>query len=614
MSKLRSILLAALAILFLTGTMVSATRAADQVLTGAIASSSGQKLEGVTVSAKMEGSTITTSVYTDENGAYFFPAMPPGKYNVWAQTLGFETAKSSVDLAAGKHQDFTLLPITDAERRYRQLPSELATAALPEATPQDALMKKIFMNNCNSCHPPGYALQFRFNEEGWSKVIDLMKIIGNTGVPGTQVNGIIAHNQKPLAAYLARVRGPEPTTMVFKPRPRPTGEAAQVVWKLYDLPLNPDASLGTKYNTNDGTDWTLGITSKNGELPHDGGIGLDGTLYFTVNNPNRVVTVGRVDAKTGDVTFLKVDAANGLAATAHGMTRDQDGNLWFDVNPGRRSLGKLDAKTQKITVYETPKDMTPLGGAVTMDVDGKGKIWASAPDGALRFDPVTEKFMAFKSVTPYNNPKGVNMTYGAAGDRDGNGWWAEMPMDAIGHGDAATGEVSEVKLTPVKAWMDNNRMSAEDRSFYDNFNELSFNTAIPWSEGPRRMGTDKNADILWVGNSWGASLDRINTHTREVNMVPMPDPTMQPYHVAVDSHHMVWGDLWTNDRIYRYDPSTNKWTLFELPVHGTEIRHISLLERDGKLQVVMPVYRSSQMGVMTIRSQAEMAALRAQPK
>jgi len=605
MRNLRSLLLAAAAIL-LIGT---AAQAADQVLTGVI-SSAGQKLEGVTVSAKMEGSTITTSVYTDEKGAYYFPPMPAGKYNVWAQALGFETAKGSVDLAANRHQDFTLQPITDAERRYRQLPSELVVAALPEATPQDALMKKIFMNNCNSCHPPGYALQFRFNEEGWSKVIDLMKVIGNTGVPGREVNHIIEHNQKPLAAYLARVRGPNETTMVFKSRPRPTGEAARVVWKLYDVPLNPDASVGTKYNTNDGTDWTMGITSKNGELPHDGGIGLDGTLYFTSNNPNRLVTVGRVDGKTGQVTYLKVDGQNGLAAQAHGMTRDQDGNFWFDVNPGRRSLGKLDTKTLKITVYEPPKDMSPLGGAVTMDVDGKGKIWASAADGALRFDPVTEKFMQFKSLTPYENPKGLAMTYGAAGDRDGNGWWAEMPMDTIGHGDAATGEVSEVKLTPVKAWQD--RLPADERQFYDNFNEMTFNTAVPWSEGPRRMGTDKNADILWVGNSWGSSLDRIDTHTRQYTMVPMPDPAMQPYHVAVDSHHNVWGDLWTNDRIYRFNPATNTWTTFELPVHGTEIRHISLLERDGKLQVAMPVYRTSQMGVMTIRSEADMAALRAQ--
>jgi streptogramin lyase len=612
MSKLRRILLASVVLALATMTIWTVSQAADQVLTGVITSASGEKLAGVTISAKMEGSTITTSVYTDDKGAYYFPVLPAGKYNVWAQALGFETAKGSVDLGTRSHQDFTLQTINDPERRYRQLPSELVVAALPEATPQDALMKKIFMNNCNSCHPPGYALQFRFNEEGWSKVIDLMKVISNTGTPTTTVNRIIEHNQKPLAAYLSRVRGPEETTMTFKPRPRPTGEAARVVWKLYDLPLNPDASVGTRYNTNDGTDWTMGITSKNGEMPHDGGIGLDGTLYFTVNNSNRLATIGRVDAKTGEVTYLKVEGKDGLAAPAHGMTRDPDGNFWFDVNPGRRSLGKLDAKTQKITVYEPPKDMSPLGGAVTMDVDGKGKIWASAPDGALRFDPVTEKFMAFKSITPYQNPKGTNMTYGAAGDRDGNGWWAEMPMDAIGHGDAATGEVSEVKLTPVKAWMD--RMPAEERDFYENFNEMSFNTAIPWSEGPRRMGTDKNADILWVGNSWGSSLDRVNTKTREVAMIPMPDPTMQPYHVAVDSHHDVWGDLWTNDRIYRYDPSTNQWTLFELPVHGTEIRHISLLEHDGKLQVVMPVYRTSQMGVMSIRSETEMAALRAQAK
>ena len=89
---------------------------------------------------------------------------------------------------------------------------------------------------------------------------------------------------------------------------------------------------------------------------------------------------------------------------------------------------------------------------------------------------------------------------------------------------------------------------------------------------------------------------------------------MQAYHIAVDSQHNVWGNLWTSDRIYKLDPSTNKWTMFELPVHGTEIRHISLLERDGTLNVVVPVYRSSQMGVMTVRSEADLAALKAQAR
>ena len=68
-----------------------------------------------------------------------------------------------------------------------------------------------------------------------------------------------------------------------------------MVWQTYELPLNPDAGIGTrvKYNPNDGSDWTLGTTSKLGELPHDGGMGLDGNLYFTSNNPNRLLTSAR---------------------------------------------------------------------------------------------------------------------------------------------------------------------------------------------------------------------------------------------------------------------------------------------------------------------------------
>jgi hypothetical protein len=42
--------------------------------------------------------------------------------------------------------------------------------------------------------------------------------------------------------------------------------------------------------------------------------------------------------------------------------------------------------------------------------------------------------------------------------------------------------------------------------------------------------------------------------------------------------------------------ATNKWTTFELPVRDTEIRYISLMERDGKTEVIVPVYRASQMG------------------
>jgi streptogramin lyase len=590
----------------------TAAQAAERVLSGRIATGSGQKLDGVTVSAKREGSTITTSVYTDAAGEYFFPPLPEGRYRVWAQALGFERSSGSIDLSAARRQDFTLAEIADPERRFRQLPGEMMVAALPEATADDARMKKIFMNNCTGCHSTSYALQFRFDEAGWSKIIDLMKIVPVTGVypgPTAKPNQILERHQKALAAYLARARGPGESSMKVASRPRPAGEAARAVWTLYDVQLNPDTGIGTKYNDNDGTDWAMGTTSKLGQLPHDGALGLDGTIYFTSNNPNRGVTIGKVDPATGAVKYLKAEGANGLAATAHGLARDRAGNLWFDVNPGRRALGKLDTTTEKIAIYQTPPEMAPLGGAVTVDVDGKGMVWASTPSGAVRFDPATEKFTEFRSRLAEKNARGSGATYGAAGDRDGNGWWSQMAMDTVYKGDIASGKAIEIKLPDVKAV---DRMFGEDRAFYETVSDLGFNVPLPWSQGPRRMGTDKNADVLWVANSFGSSFAKINTKTMETTIIPLPDATMQTYHITVDSKHRVWGNLWTSDRIVRYDPAANAWAMFDLPVRGTEIRHIALLERGDKLHVVVPVYRTSQMGVMTMRSESELAALKKQ--
>src|SRR5216684_4091548 len=265
--------------------------AADAVLSGTIKSADGAALGGVTVSARLDGSNIVTSVFTDDSGNYYFPPLATGKYKVWAQAVTFDTDRGDVDLAAAKRHDFALKPLNDF---VRQLPGDMVLAALPDATPEDANMKTIVQNNCTACHTPSYILQHKFDEAGWNAIINLMKHANVYGIyqgPDHKASPVLDHNQKQLAAYLARARGPGETSMKFNPRPRPKGEAARVVWKLYDLPLNPESGIGTKYNDNDGTDWSLGPTSKLGELPHDGGIGLDGNLYYTVNNPNRLVTI-----------------------------------------------------------------------------------------------------------------------------------------------------------------------------------------------------------------------------------------------------------------------------------------------------------------------------------
>jgi hypothetical protein len=145
---------------------VSPANAADPILSGAISLATGQKLDGVAVSAKREGGTITTSVYTDATGNYYFPPLPAGKYNVWAQALGFEQNKAQVDLSANKKQNLSLKTITDPETRWRQLPGELVMPALAEDSAEDVHMKQILHNQCNGCHTPSYPLAIPFRQTG----------------------------------------------------------------------------------------------------------------------------------------------------------------------------------------------------------------------------------------------------------------------------------------------------------------------------------------------------------------------------------------------------------------------------------------------------------------
>jgi streptogramin lyase len=586
--------------------------AADAVLSGTVKSVDGEIMGGVTVSARADGANVVTSVFTDEAGNYYFPPMAEGKYKVWAQAVTFETGRGDVGLGAAKRQDFVLKPMKDF---VRQLPGDMLIAALPDATPEDANMKTIVQNNCTACHTPSYILQHKFDEPGWSAIINLMKNANVYGIyqgPDRKPSPVLEHNQKQLAAYLARARGPGESSMKFNLRPRPAGESARVVFTEYEAPADPDVGMPYKVLTNNGSDWSLGTPSYvyPGFGVHDAWIDADGTsLYFTCNVPNNVLTLGKFDLKTGAFTALKVHAANGLAAPAHGMTRDPNGTIWFNVNPSKGGLAKLDTKTDKIEVSLPPEGMAPTGGATTVDYDGRGMIWVSSPTGALRFDPVAEKFTEFKSPTSKSAQGGNGLTYGVAADRDGNGYWAQMAIDTVGIGDGKYGTAKELKLPPVAAVRD--RLSPEQIAFYDSVGAADFSNPVPYAQGPRRMGTDKNDDVLYIGNSWAGTLAKINTRTQETSFVPLP-ANLKPYHVAVDSKHNAWLNIWMTDQVLKYDPKANTFTSFDLPTRGSEVRYVSLLEKDGKMQVVLPSYRTRKVAVMSFRSEADLQALKAQ--
>lgn len=574
------------------------------VLTGAVTSASGERMGGVTVSARMEGQPITTSVFTDEQGNYYFPPMEAGTYQVWAQAVGYERARRQAGLTGtAQPQDFVLKETRDFNR---QLSGDQLVAALPEDTAAHRRMKDVFIRNCTGCHEGNVVLQNRFDGQGWQAFITAMSRIEAYGSfpVGRRPSPEISHFQKDLAGYLAEMRGPGPSPMQLKVPPRPAGDAARAVVYEYDLPLE----AGGGYSLNNGSDWSAGPSvAAGGALGlHDATLDLNGNIWFTYNQQGSVNrTIGKIDTRTGLVTDFKYPGQGGRAAVTHGMYRAKDGTIWFTVNTGAPAteggdvagrLGTIDPKTEKLEVFTPAKGMS--GVTLHVDEDGQGQIWASTAVGALRFDRASRTFAEFRSLTPGNS-------YGVAADRDGNGWWTQINIDIVGHSDIKTGKSFEIRLPPSRhPFLKEGDLSAEDLQAYG--------PRGTGPQAPRRPGADKNSDDVWVPDYLGQNLLRINARTLKTTYYPVPSFGMNPYMAAVDNSYNVWMSLQGGDQIARFDPKTEKWSLYDWPSRGTGLRTFALLDRDGELQVIGAYFNGNRVGRMVMRTEQTLQNLKTQ--
>ena len=243
-------------------------------------------------------------------------------------------------------------------------------------------------------------------------------------------------------------------------------------------------------------------------------------------------------------------------------------------------------------------DAGMAGASISIDEDGRGNIWASTGRGALRFDPKTKKFTEFVSLTQ------PGASYGMTGDRDGNGWWTQISIDIIGHSDVETGKSLEFKVPPnTTTFLKDGDLSPEDLKTYG--------PRGTGAEAPRRPVADRNSDDVWVPDYSGNNLLRINTRTLKTTFYPAPRAGLNPYMAMVDSSHNVWMNLQGSDYVARFEPKTEKWTLFSWPIRGTSTRALHLTERNGQVQLTAMFYNASRAGRMVIRSKQDIQALKA---
>jgi streptogramin lyase/cytochrome c5 len=566
--------------------------AGDGLLTGTVKSAAGAPLEGVVVSAQIEGEPIVTSVYTASDGRYVFPPLKSARYKVWAQAIGLKRGEAAADLDAKTHRmDFTMEETADL---IPQLSGYQVVAALPEDTAAHRRGKALFQKNCTYCHESSTALRDRFDQHGWETILSVM------------LNGFLPSNTKPLtplqkelAAYLTEMRGPGPSPMtpkVFRPR----GEATLPV--IYEYDVEYDDGGFTAHN---GSDWRFGQASSagGGGGMHDATLDFDGNIWFTSTRPSRKRTIARLDTKTGKITDFGLPLGDGTVARSHGILLGPDGRVYFNASPKIAyldgDLGIADPRTQKVEAVRPPEGSTLVSG--WLGSDAKGNIWTASgnmkpPTGALRFDPRTKTFTQFKSPT-------AGMTYGIAGDADGNGWWMGVNDDIIVRSDIATGKVQEIKLpaTPPAEYL-----KAGD---FDESEDIP-QPGIGGKQSPRRPYADLNGNALWVPNFYGNTLLRIDTRTSALKYYGVPYPAMNPYEAAVDSKHKVWVTFQNSDELGRFDPDSGSWTIYSWPTKGMAQRQNHMLERDGVLQFVSASGPAHRVGRMVIRSDREVQALR----
>ena len=164
-------------------------------------------------------------------------------------------------------------------------------------------------------------------------------------------------------------------------------------------------------------------------------IAVDGKVW-TQNNG--FAGVHRVDLKTGQWETWEPFKAAPVGHNIYDVISDSKNNAWF-TDIGRETIGRIDAVTKEVTLYETPtKSSGPRRGIM----DAQDRIWFGQYRGNRigMFDTKTERFQEWLVPTPWSGP------YDVALDKNGEAWTGSMLNDRIARLDPKTGKFVEYLL------------------------------------------------------------------------------------------------------------------------------------------------------------------------
>jgi len=529
---------AALAAFCFTATH-TANAQAPAALAGQVSSAKEGAMEGVVVSAKKAGGTITLSVVSDAKGQYSFPAsrLEPGQYALAIRAIGYELdGPKATDVAAGQTAtaDIALKPTHNLSRQLTNAEWMMSMQGSDE--------QKAFLLNCNGCHTIERIVKSVHNPDEFLQIFQRMggyypgstpqkpqRLVGDA----LREVGRGGDNARKNAEYLATINLSQQETWSYplKTLPRLTGKSTHVIITEYDLP-NPRIQ------------------------PHDVMLDREGTVWYSDFGQ---MFLGRMDAKTGRVTQYPIpEVKKGFPVGTLNLEFDRDDNPWIGVMY-QSAIAKFDKKTETFKTWSTPKDwdtnMGQLGHLALEGTPVDNKVWIKNSDGGniYRLDLGSNQM---ENLGAFKDPRTGRRigTYGLHSDAQNNIYLLDFAAGNIVKVDAKT-KSPTVYVTPTP----NSR--------------------------PRRGRVDAEGR-LWFAEYNGNAIGMFDPETEKISEWKVPTPWSAPYDAEAGRNGEAWTGSMLTDRVARLDVKSGQYTEYQLP-RPTNIRrvHIDDSKNPGTLWV-----------------------------
>jgi virginiamycin B lyase len=508
----------------------------DTSLSGRVSSDREGAMEGVVVSARQTGSTMTVSVISGTEGKYSFPVsrVQPGHYDLTTRAAGYVLdGRASVDVADGKPAvaDLKLKPATE-------LADQLTNAEWMASAPGEESIKRLLLN-CTDCHGVQRIFQSRHSAADFLKVFERMggyypgasdlqpqRLVGAHRRPPVPVGA-----QQKFADYLASINLSETPKHPFelKSFPRPSGRATKVVITEYDLPRKEIQ-------------------------PHDVIVDPDGMVWYSHFGEQ---FLSRLDPRTGKVTDFSIPVQKpGYPMGTLDLELDADGYIWVGLMY-QTGMARFDRATETFRIYPIPKEWQQEAtqqshfSVAATKVDGKAWVKNTDRSQVMRLDLASGEY---ENLGSFRNPKNQQPIgiYGIYADQENNVYILEFPFGGIGKIDAKTGKLA----------------------FYE----------TPTPNARARRGRVDHENRLWFAEYGGNAVAMFDPKTEKITEWKMPLPSEAPYDVVLDRYGEAWEVNESSDRIGRLDPRTGAITEYLLPRNGN-IRRVFVDDRTRPVTV-----------------------------